>query len=311
MASWQPPIPAGALYSPAAIALGPGLALLAWCYDRIERDGSLQIHLESAAEDLGKPYGTVRDWWKALKEGPFFSEVTPQGRKGWRAKFKTKWVEWRIVEKNYPQRCDFSDDDSDTADISAGKKETPSKTNDVPNAGVLSDFSSLSDRRDLSDENNVYGTHDSDQADIAARAKSATALPASQGRKPPDRTPEQQAYLDRKKAIEQAYVAELGYTPAAFGKEAKSSKWLAEQSYTPEQVVKCYRHLLNDDFYAKQHISLATISKQIGAFVRSKNGRNGHIAGDLPLVTATDTPTKQIATPEERRRIIESRMAGK
>lgn len=261
MATWQPPIPAGALYSPAAIALGPGLALLAWCYDRIERDGSLQIHLESAAEDLGKPYGTVRDWWKDLKDGPFFSEITPQGRKGWHAKFKTKWIEWRIIEKNYPERRDFSGEDANTVDISAVNEETAGNITDRADGDVLSDFSSLPERRDFSGEDNVYGTHDSDQADIAARAKSATA-------QPPKETQERQAYLDRKKAIEQAYVNELGYTPAAFGKEAKSSKWLAGQGYTPEQVVKCYRHLREDEFYAKQHVSLATVSKQIGAWLK-------------------------------------------
>lgn len=118
--------------------------------------------------------------------------------------------------------------------------------------------------------------------DIAERASSAPATTFHK-RKTPDVTPEHRAYLDRKKAIEDAYVAELGYTPAAFGKEAKSSKWLAEQQYTPEQVVKCYRHLQSDDFYAKQHISLATISKQIGAWVKLKHKSNGRANGATPF----------------------------
>jgi hypothetical protein len=47
------------------------------------------------------------------------------------------------------------------------------------------------------------------------------------------------------------------------------------------------------------------------AAIEARNGKNGHVAGDLPLMTAADNPKKQIATPEERRRIIEARMAGK
>ena len=128
-----------------------------------------------------------------------------------------------------------------------------------------------------------------DPLDIADRAKSAP-------HKLPKKTPEQQAYLDRKKAIEQAYVAALGYTPPAFGKEAKSSKWLAEQGYTPEQVVKCYRHLQQDDFYAKQHISLMTISKQIGVVVRTKNG---HMNGTGPPI-ATKPPAVPDAQPAQQ-----------
>ena len=108
MTTWQPPIPSGALYSPHAIALGPGLALLAWCYDQVERDGSIQISLEKAAADIGKPYGTIRDWWKALRgsegKSPFFSEITPCGRKGWRVVFRTRWLDWRIMRHNYPEQ---------------------------------------------------------------------------------------------------------------------------------------------------------------------------------------------------------------
>lgn len=157
MATWQPPIPSGALYSAAATALGPGLALLAWCYDRVERDGCVQVFLEKAAADIGKPYGTVRDWWKDMKgseekPSPFFSDITPQGRKGWRVKFKTKWIDWRIVERDYPERRDFSGENEDTAEIPAVKPGEPKTSDEDTNDEVLSDFSSLFDRRDISDQ---------------------------------------------------------------------------------------------------------------------------------------------------------------
>lgn len=110
------------------------------------------------------------------------------------------------------------------------------------------------------------------EENIADAAKAAPpAPPASQktSRKKPERTPEEQAYLDRKKAIETAYVEALGYKPSAFVQEAKAAKWLAEQGYTPEQVTGCLRHLQADDWYAGKHISLQSVAKQIGAWVQS------------------------------------------
>lgn len=164
---WQPPIPSGALYSPQAIALGSGLALLAWCYDQVERDGSIQISLEKAAADIGKPYGTIRDWWKALRgsegKSPFFSEITPCGRKGWRVVFRSRWLDWRIMRQNYPERRDFSDEDSFSADISANNQESDVDRGfsaDIsalnPNSAEKPAVSSQFERRDFSDEGSAY-----------------------------------------------------------------------------------------------------------------------------------------------------------
>ena len=183
---WQPPIPSGALYSAPAIALGPGLALLAWCYDQVERDGSLQVSLEKAAADIGKPYGTVRDWWRDMKDGPFFAETVPQGRKGWRATFKRKWIDWRINERNYPDRRDFSDEGENTADIPAVSTEKRDRSDESPNGEVLSEVSSLPDRRDLSGEDLHIGTHDSDQADLLPPPPTQPPRAGGGGRKPSD-----------------------------------------------------------------------------------------------------------------------------
>lgn len=40
---WQPPIPSGMLYSQPAQQLGSGLALLAYCYDKVQHDGWLGV----------------------------------------------------------------------------------------------------------------------------------------------------------------------------------------------------------------------------------------------------------------------------
>mgnify|MGYP000007449774 CR=1 FL=1 len=293
MTTWQPPIPSGALYSPAAIELGAGIALLAWCYDQIERDGSLQVRLEQAAADIGKPYGTVRDWWKLMKDGPFFSEVAPQGRKGWRAKFKPKWVDWRIVEKNYPQRRSFSDENENTAD-------TPAVKDDCENTAEISEVSSLFDRWNTSDQGSAYKVLI--PTDQAVFADAATAAPPPPVRKPKKatHTPEQQAYLDRKKAIEVAYVKALGYKPAAFGAEAKAAKWLAEQDYTAEQVIGCLETLQQDKFYDGKHIRLQVVANQIGAWVKARSRPIVNPGANIPVIRAPENPEpRRIRTQEE------------
>ena len=112
-----------------------------------------------------------------------------------------------------------------------------------------------------------------DQAEIVDAAFAAPPAPAASQkttRTKHERSPEEQAYLDRKKAIEAAYVDALGYTPVAFAQEARAAKALARYPYTPEQVVGCLRHLQADAWYADKHISLQTVAKQIGAWVQSQ-----------------------------------------
>lgn len=101
--SWHPPIPAGKLYSEPALTLGPALAMLIWCYDGIQRDGTIEVSLERAAGETGKSYRTIKDWWRALRNGPFFSEMRDCGRKGWIVRMADEWLDWHTMERNYPQ----------------------------------------------------------------------------------------------------------------------------------------------------------------------------------------------------------------
>lgn len=94
---WQPPIPAGALYSKAARDLGSALPLLAYCYDLVQRDGWLTLNLHDVAGDMEESYPTVKRWWQNVAAGPFFAEIQPRGRKGVRVRFKDIWIDWRIL----------------------------------------------------------------------------------------------------------------------------------------------------------------------------------------------------------------------
>lgn len=102
MGKWVPPVPAEKLYGRDALALGSGLVMLLWCYDGVERDGSVKVDLMAVAAELETPYRTIKDWWKALRNGPFFASVKDRGKLGYVATFNRDWIEWRVMATNYP-----------------------------------------------------------------------------------------------------------------------------------------------------------------------------------------------------------------
>ena len=270
MAKWQPPIPSGALWCKPMRALGPAKALVEYCYDIVMRDGWCRFKLVEVADAMDEPYINVKRWWKTLQEANetmrLFSEVKNRGVRGIEVRFNDKWIDWRILNNRTE-----APEPNGTEEVST-REVFPLLPLALENEvnGIKRSTNEVSTLIPLSECNKVLIT--TDQADIADAAKAAPpAPPASQktSRKKPERTPEEQAYLDRKKAIETAYVEALGYKPSAFVQEAKAAKWLAEQGYTPEQVTGCLRHLQADDWYAGKHISLQTVSKQIGAWVQS------------------------------------------
>jgi len=102
MATWHPPIPANKLYSEPALKLGPALAMLVWCYDGIQQDSTIEIRLESIQQELNVSYRTIKDWWKLLKEGPFFCEQIDRGKRGWVVRMADDWIDWHVMGNNYP-----------------------------------------------------------------------------------------------------------------------------------------------------------------------------------------------------------------
>lgn len=94
---WQPPIPAGAFCSPAAIEINTALPLLGWCYDQVGRDGWLVLNLHAVAGEIGVPYHTVKKWWAALRASAFIADVDERGRGGMRVRMADDWIDWRIL----------------------------------------------------------------------------------------------------------------------------------------------------------------------------------------------------------------------
>lgn len=240
MGKWQPPIPSGALWCKPMRELGTAKALVEYCYDIVDRDGWCKFKLIEVADMMDEPYINLKRWWKVLQEAnpklKFFSEIKNRGVAGFEVRISERWIDRRILNAR-----------TESAEPRSTKEVSPVSPLGSGNKVLI----------------------DPDQAVFADAASAAPPKRASTP-KTPDRTPERQAYLDRKQAIESAYVDELGYRPAAFGKEAKAARFLAEQSYTPDQVLRCLRHLQADDFYYGKHVSLQTVASQIGAFLKAK-----------------------------------------
>lgn len=93
--------------------------MLIWCYDGVQRDGTIEVSLERATTDIGKPYRTIKEWWRQLREGPFFTEIKDRGHKGWLVRMADEWLDWHVMANNYPNR--------QGQDI-APKQETPRPT---------------------------------------------------------------------------------------------------------------------------------------------------------------------------------------
>ena len=174
---WHPPIPSGMLYSDAALQLGPGLAMLAWCYDNVQRDGSIEVHLNTAASDIGRPYGTIKDWWKMLRAGPFFCEQLDRGRRGWVVRLAEDWIDWHIMTNNQGRDVSLKEQASSPSEgrnISLEDRQVPVKSP-----------SSLGEGRDVSLETAAYKEdhHDQESGGVASR-KTRSQRPSQKARDP-------------------------------------------------------------------------------------------------------------------------------
>lgn len=277
MTKWQPPIPSGALWCKPMRALGPAKALVEYCYDVVSRDGWCRFKLVEVADAMDEPYINVKRWWKVLQEVNetlhLFVEMKNRGVRGIEVRFHDNWLDWRILNGRSETPVPNGTKEVSNIQPLEQKEVFPLLPLAVENDanGIKRSTNDVSTSIPLSVCNKVLIT--TDQAEIVDAAFAAPPAPAASQkttRTKHERSPEEQAYLDRKKAIEAAYVEALGYTPVAFAQEAKAAKALARYPYTPEQVVGCLRHLQADAWYADKHISLQTVAKQIGAWVQSQ-----------------------------------------
>jgi hypothetical protein len=166
---WHPPIPAGKLYTAPALQLGSGLALLLWCYDGIQRNGQIEVRLDRAAAEMGISYRVLKDWWRLLRDGPFFCEQFDRGKRGWVVRMDDEWIDWRVLRNNYPAAPDegqnsaleappSSPDEGQNSALDGG--QVPVKSRSSPGEGQNS---ALDDRVYKEDQ------HDHESGDVASR----------------------------------------------------------------------------------------------------------------------------------------------
>ena len=86
----------------------------------------------------------------------------------------------------------------------------------------------------------------------------------------PAKTPDEVALTERQKSIMLAYRNVLGYplAPANEGRENKAAQDLARLGYDPADVAACYLDMQKDAFWHGKCVSLVSVSKQIGPFLK-------------------------------------------
>jgi len=99
-APWKPPIPKGAFVE--ARALGPGLALLGYCYDIVRSGGLIEINLHELCPVLDTSYASIGRWWGAMQKLGIVERTEERGRSGVRAYFNPAWIDWRQIETSSP-----------------------------------------------------------------------------------------------------------------------------------------------------------------------------------------------------------------
>jgi hypothetical protein len=271
---WHPPIPAGKLYSAPALQLGAGLALLLYLYDGVQRDGWVDVSLDQAAVDLGMPYRTTKDWWKRLREGPFFSDQQDRGKRGWRVRLADDWLDWRVMANNYPKELQGQQAALDDDPVGA------SRPTQGQHAALDDETESAS--RPVQGRNHAPETH---QSPIKAQSR------PSQGRDAAregaafkgEQHDQESRFLRAIRAppsehhrLMQMYAESLGYQLTTASQEAVAAKKILAAGYTPEQAIDVYRTLKADIFWQGKHLSLQTVYKQMGAVLQApKVGSNG------------------------------------
>lgn len=276
--SWQPPIPSGALYSPAARQLGAGVALLAYCYDIVKTDGWFELTLSEASAAMDAPYPTMKYWWGLLKASGILAEVEDHGRKGIRARFDDYWLDWRILQARQPQPSAQPEMGSnrevngitDYPELAeTGEKREKNGTTHYPETEETADLGSNREvigrktGQPIIPNGRVYKVlHDDQESEEPRRADRA----------PPPTTEHQQLMA--------AYADWLGYKIPNGKQEGSAAKQLLADGYTLDQIERCYHELKARPFYAGQHLSLQTVRTNIGAVLtaaqESRNGSNGY-----------------------------------
>lgn len=163
---WQPPIPKGAIVE--ARDLGPGLALLGYCYDEVKEGGLLEINLHDLCPVLGTSYATIRRWWAAMQRLGIIERVEERGRKGIRAYVNRDWIDWRQAKTSSEMRSEIGSNMSALPETSSGM----STNNHEMRSEMRSEMSTNSASIRYSDQSEENPTQEREREDRDRTARS-------------------------------------------------------------------------------------------------------------------------------------------
>lgn len=105
---------------------------------------------------------------------------------------------------------------------------------------------------------------------------------------PPPPPPSQFAHLKRPKSkpkqsnhhlLMAAYQNALGHKIANGGREGKAARLILENGYSIDEAMACYRHMKADKFWAKKMLSLQSVYKELGNFLKNNKPEPERVGG--------------------------------
>jgi hypothetical protein len=283
--TWHPPIPTAKLYSEPALALGPALAMLVWCYDGVNRDGTIEVSLERASADIGKPYRTIKEWWRQLREGPFFTAIKDKGHKGWLVQMADDWLDWHVMSNNYPQGQEVAPKGNGSKPVQGQEsalEDVQSPFKDAPRTrqGQESALEENGNKVLISDQNPECVSEDRDRTERT-------------NTQPPARTPAVLAYFETypETTLSAAQVQEINERVTDLVRWRRVLKEWSLNGWQAKSIGKMLNRYDND----------TTIADERPA---QQNGQHkpARPPVDVPLTVANSN--KKILPVEERRRIL-------
>jgi len=105
------------------------------------------------------------------------------------------------------------------------------------------------------------------------------------------------------KSLLDAFTELVGYPLPNYGQEGKAAKQMLAAGYESQDILDCWKYMQADSFWRGKHISLTSVNKQIGAWLKStgKGGNGNGITQDPHWTPSRDPATlKQLEAAHAR-----------
>ena len=90
---------------------------------------------------------------------------------------------------------------------------------------------------------------------------------------------------------------ERGYASSCVGAEAKALKWMLAHGSSPEEILSCWRGMLQETYWQEKPIHMMSVAKEIGEW--KKRGRRARVESPPSLRSRRDVE-KKVYSPGDR-----------